>query len=125
MSRSNRGLIVVVAVGLAAAAAGWLKWRDRGFQAVAESIDPCDDEKVLLYKTARLGPPEREEPAGEGRVALWRRNGKVLSVLLMPTASSPRPVAVSVRLEVERPGRTDEAQPAPLYEDASGLQRCK
>jgi hypothetical protein len=127
MSRSDRALIVVVAIALAVGAAGYLKWRDRRFLEVAESIDPCDEEKVVLYKTGSLGAPALEERADDGRIVSWRRGGKLLSVLLVPAPSGPaRPIAVSIRVEVER-GRSaaGDAGPIVLYEDSSGLQRCK
>ncbi len=127
MSRSDRALIVVVAIAAAVGAAGFLKWRDRRFLEVAESIDPCDEEKVVLSKTGSLGAPALEERAGEGRIVSWRRNGKVLSVVLVPAPSGPaRPIAVSVRVEVERRrGAAEDAEGVVLYDDSSGLQRCK
>ncbi len=126
MSRQDKALIVIVATGLAVGVAGWLKWRDRQFLEVAQRIDPCDEEAVVLYKTAALGRPGREERIGEGRVVAWRRNGRILSVLLVTPPSGTRPVAVSVRVEVDRERRpADEFQPVVLYEDASGLQQCK
>lgn len=126
MSKQDRALIVIVATGLVVAAAGYMKWRDRRFLDVAESIDPCDEEQVVLYKTTALGPPLGDEPLGGGRLVSWRRNGRILSVLLVPAPSGQHPIAVSVRVETERARRAGEDQHRlVLYEDSSGLQRCR
>ena len=124
MSRQDKALFVIVAAALAVAGAAWLNWRDQRFLEVAQSIDACDEEQAVARKTAVLGAPARDERQAESRVVSWRRNGRLLTVSFV-TPPSRRLVVGSVRVAVDREPDPPAAVPAVVYEDTTGLRRCR
>lgn len=120
MSKSDKGTIVLVLIALGLSGALYLKWRDRRFVEVAQSIDACDEEAAVQRKTGTLGSPARDDRKADSRIVSWERNGKVLTVSFVAPPTG-KLVVGSVLVAVTR----YDDPPEILYQDTTGLQRCR